>query len=212
MIQLRTNPLQNKKNFEPYPWQDLRPFPLIGVDEVGRGCLAGPVYAAAVIINPQNDFSKYTDSKALSEKRRNLLSDHIKKNHLWSIAFATVNEITELNILKAALLAMKRAVLNLSIESGHVIVDGNCLIPNLPKSFLQTPLVKGDLRAAPVAAASIIAKVARDQWISEQGDEFPEYHFAKHKGYSTALHKELIAKHGPCKLHRPTFRGVKEFL
>ncbi|MCB0357625.1 MAG: ribonuclease HII [Bdellovibrionales bacterium] len=209
-------PLKNQKLsknlFQKFNWQELQPSPIIGVDEVGRGCLAGPVYAAAVIINPVNDFTQYTDSKAISEKRRQLYSNHIKQNHTWSIGIASVQEISELNILHAALLAMRRAVEKLDCNKGHIIVDGNQKIPGLSESFFQTPLVKGDLRASPVAAASIVAKVARDQWMAEQNQQYPQYEFAKHKGYSTQLHKERIKKYGPCPLHRPTFSGVKEFI
>ena len=180
---------------------------------MGRGCLAGPVYAAAVIIESGNDYSQYTDSKMLSEKRRKILSSHIQQHHKWSVAFASVQEITRLNILNASLLAMERAILKLGVVSScNVLVDGHIKIQTLGENFIQTPLIKGDLRAAPVAAASIIAKVARDQWMAEQVDRYPHYKFEKHKGYSTALHKELIALHGPSELHRPTFRGVKEFI
>ncbi|MCB0391443.1 MAG: ribonuclease HII [Bdellovibrionales bacterium] len=210
--QKQKNPAPSKIKFAPFAWQNLLPVPIIGVDEVGRGCLAGPVYAAAVIINSHNEHSCYSDSKTLTEKRREVLSKHIQQHHLWSIGFATIEEISRLNILHAALLAMKRAVEGLGVNKGHVIVDGNKKISDLPATFNQTTLIKGDLRATPVAAASIVAKVARDQWMAEQAQEFPVYQFEKHKGYSTALHKELIAEHGPCRLHRPTFRGVKEFL
>ena len=204
--------LLSKKQFSPFAWQELNPLPIIGVDEVGRGCLAGPVYAGAVIIDTQKDFSLYTDSKTLSEKRRELLSDHIKQYHKWSIGIASIEEISELNILHAALLAMKRAVEGLGESGGHVIVDGNRKITDLAESYAQTTLIKGDLRASPVAAASIVAKVARDKWMAEQSESYPEFLFGKHKGYSTKLHKELIAKYGPCPLHRPTFSGVKEYL
>ncbi len=201
-----------KKIIEKYDWQAIVSPNIVGVDEVGRGCLAGPVYAAAVILNEKKDFSLYTDSKTLSEKRRSLLSEHIKSNHQWCVGIASIEEISELNILHASLLAMQRAVEGLGVESGHVLVDGNKRITHLANSFKQTTLVKGDLRASPVAAASIIAKVARDNWMVEQSEVFTQYSFEKHKGYCTKAHKEAIEKFGPCKLHRPTFSGVKEYL
>lgn len=199
------------KTFLPFIWEDVRPSPVIGVDEVGRGCLAGPVYAAAVIIDPGQDYSQYTDSKVLSAQRREKLSAHIKMHHRVSIGFATVKEISQLNILYAALLAMKRAVLGLGVDGGHVLVDGNKMIPDL-RGFKQTTVIKGDLRAAPIAAASIVAKVTRDQLMLDEAERYPQYGFEKHKGYSTAIHKEAIKQWGPCAIHRPSFAGVKEYL
>ena len=199
------------QNDSKYLWQELLPGPIVGVDEVGRGCLAGPVYAAAVIINPKNPFSHYTDSKKISASRREVLAKEIQIYHQVGIGFATVEEITKLNILNAALLAMKRAVEKLNIKSGHVLVDGNKKIPDL-KGFSQTTLVKGDLRAEPVGAASIVAKVTRDKVIDDLGRIYPEYGFQKHKGYATAFHRAVISKMGPSPEHRPTFAGVKEFL
>ncbi len=193
-------------------WQKFSPRPIIGVDEVGRGCLAGPVYAGAVIIDESASFELYTDSKLLSEKRREKLYEHIKLHHRHAVGFATVEEISRLNILQASLLAMKRAIVALGVKDGHVLVDGNQRIPNLPASFLQTPIVKGDLRASPIAAASILAKVTRDRIMKDLDKDFPQYGFASHKGYSTKDHKEAIAQHGPIEWHRPTFAGVKEYL
>ncbi|MBX7232068.1 MAG: ribonuclease HII [Bdellovibrionales bacterium] len=202
---LSFNSLQKKFN-----WKELVPQPVIGVDEVGRGCLAGPVYAAAVILNESVARSHYTDSKLLSASRRLELSEEIKALHRVGIGFASVEEIEQINILQAALLAMKRAVLNLSLNFGHLVVDGNQKIPGLGQ-FSQTTLIKGDLRAEPVAAASIVAKVARDQLLTELELEFPQYGFSRHKGYSTAAHKAAIAQFGPCPIHRRTFAGVREF-
>ena len=195
-----------------FNWQGMSPSPVIGVDEVGRGCIAGPVYAAAIILNEEKDYSEYTDSKKISESRRKKLSDHIKLNHKWSLGIATVEEISELNILKASLLAMKRAILGLNINLGTVLVDGNQKIPNLGSDFIQKTIIKGDLLASPIAAASIVAKVARDEWMNQQVQLYPEYKFEKHKGYGTALHLSAIKTHGPCPIHRPTFAGVKEYL
>ena len=188
------------------------PSPVIGVDEVGRGCLAGDVYAAACILDTSHIFDHYTDSKKLTPKRRDVLCEEIQLNHQVCIGVATVEEIDEINILKASLLAMKRAVEGLGQASGHVIVDGTFKIPGLATSFSQTTLTKGDLRAAPVAAASIVAKVTRDKMISELEGIYPGYGFAKHKGYSTKVHKEAIEKLGPAPVHRKSFAGVKEFL
>lgn len=199
------------KNFSPFDWSCLKPTPVIGVDEAGRGCLAGRVYAAAVVLNQSNDFHLYTDSKLLSESRRDFLFDHILNHHSVGVGFASVEEIDSINILKASLLAMKRAIESLKVGTGHVLVDGNQRIPNL-LGYEQTTLVKGDLRAAPVAAASIIAKVSRDKYMSSLAARYPQYEFEKHKGYCTALHKKKIAENGPCIEHRQTFSGVKEFI
>lgn len=192
-------------------WQEFSPAPIIGVDEVGRGCLAGPVYAAAVVFRSEALNDLVTDSKLISEKRREELAEQILKEHHVGIGSASVDEIDELNILNAALLAMKRAVAKLGVSAGHVLVDGNKKIPNLP-GFEQTAIVKGDLRVAPISAASIVAKVARDRLMKEMGVQYPVYGFEVHKGYSTPVHKQSIVAHGPCIEHRKTFAGVKEFI
>lgn len=186
------------------------PAPIIGVDEVGRGCLAGPVYAAAVIIDCEKKFKHYTDSKLLSADRRDKYSIEIHCHHRVGIGIATVAEIDQINILQASFLAMRRAIENLGVTYGHVLVDGHMRIPQLAASFAQTPLIKGDLRAHPIGAASIAAKVARDQRLKELEELYPGYGFAQHKGYSTAIHKTAIARVGPCPEHRRTFAGVKE--
>ncbi|MBL7669648.1 MAG: ribonuclease HII [Bdellovibrionaceae bacterium] len=199
------------------------PKPIIGVDEVGRGCLAGNVYAAAVILDDKYIPTGLADSKALSAKRREVLSKQIWEHHQVGLGIATVEEIEELNILQASLLAMQRAVQALMGQaalvanaadrggSGHVLVDGVFKIPDL-KGFFQTTIIQGDSRAMPIAAASIVAKVARDQEMLRLDQVHPQYEFAKHKGYSTLLHKENIKKYGPCPLHRRTFAGVKEYV
>ena len=184
--------------------------PVIGVDEVGRGCLAGPVYAAAVIIPDGFKPSGLTDSKKLSEKRREELATEIHKGCLVGLGFATVEEIDKINILWASLLAMKRAVEKLNQKTAHVIVDGNKEIPKI--NYSQTTIVKGDFRAEPIAAASIVAKVYRDNLMKEMAKEFPGYGLEGHKGYATLSHKEAIAKLGPKKIHRRTFAGVKEYI
>lgn len=198
--------------WEKFPWQGLSDhLPIIGVDEVGRGCLAGPVYAAAVIVDPSKPWQHYTDSKKLSASRRAEYTEQILADHQVGIGFATVDEISKLNILQAALLAMYRAVKELGLETGHVLVDGNQMIPGL-EDFEQTTLIKGDLRAEPVAAASIVAKVTRDNLLVDAAQEYPDYGFEEHKGYATPVHKKAIAEMGPCPLHRPTFAGVREYL
>lgn len=201
--------------YEPYDWQGLQAKYVIGVDEVGRGCLAGPVYAGAVILNLDKPTIQFKDSKTLSPKRRAVLADEIRSEHRAAVGFATVEEIEKLNILWAALLAMKRSVLNLGIPESdwkncHILVDGNKAIPDLPY-FKQTCLVKGDQRASPVAAASILAKVERDEKITEIGKTFPQYGFAENKAYGTAEHMQAIEKFGPCPEHRSKFAGVKEY-
>ncbi|MGZ3796649.1 MAG: ribonuclease HII [Pseudobdellovibrionaceae bacterium] len=202
--------------FEPIDWRSFSTndpnYTIIGVDEVGRGCLAGPVYAAAVSFNSDILSDLVTDSKLLSEKRRDELAVEIKKHHQVGLGFATVEEIDDINILQASLLAMKRAVQNLGRTSGHLLIDGNKTIPAMSAKFKQTTIVKGDLRVSLISAASIVAKVARDQLMKDLGHQFPVYGFEDHKGYSTAAHKKNIADHGPCIWHRKTFSGVKEYL
>lgn len=198
-------------DWERFDWVNLSPRPIIGVDEVGRGCLAGPVYAGAVILDQKFSYTQYVDSKLLSARRREELALEIHAHHQVGLGFATVEEIERLNILQASLLAMARAVAALKVSAGHVLVDGNMTVPRL-KGFTQTTLVKGDLRAEPVAAASIVAKVARDRLLGEMAKDFPQYGFAQHKGYSTAQHKAAIRRFGPCAVHRRAFAGVREHL
>lgn len=200
------------EDLPPFEWQTLGPGPIIGVDEVGRGCLAGSVYAAAVILPEGFDVEGITDSKLLSEKRRIELASEIKAKAQVSIAFANVEEIVEHNILNASFLAMRRAIRGLGVESGHVIVDGHLKISWLSKKFQQTPVIKGDLRALPVGAASIVAKVARDTKMKNLAKRYPGYGFEKHKGYGSPEHRKAIQKLGPCRLHRRTFAGVREFV
>lgn len=195
-------------------WKSFQPGPVVGVDEVGRGCLAGPVYAAAVSLKSDFLCDQLTDSKLISEKRRNLLQPQIEEHHWVALGFATVEEIDEINIFQASLLAMKRAVENLEkkmqISTGHLLVDGSFKVPGL--TCKQTTLVKGDLRCSPISAASIFAKVHRDQLMTQLGAQFPVYGFEKHKGYASPTHKKAISEAGPCLHHRKSFSGVKEFL
>jgi ribonuclease HII len=213
--------MKSKANqFEPLDWRSFSTekvnsdpqYKIIGVDEVGRGCLAGPVYAAAVSFNSDFLSDLVTDSKLLSEKRRDDLAKEIIAHHQVGLGFATVEEIDEINILQASLLAMKRAVENLGATSGHLLIDGNKKIPNMSAKFEQTTIVKGDLRVSLISAASIVAKVTRDQLMKDLASQYPHYGFEAHKGYSTVIHKTSIAEHGPCIVHRRTFSGVKEHL
>lgn len=186
---------------------------IVGVDEVGRGCLAGPVFAAAVVLPPEYILQKlFKDSKLLVAKKREELSGLILKVAQVGVAFATVKEIDNLNILQASLLAMKRAVEKLNLEVATVLVDGKFTIPNLPSPFLQKAVIKGDSKHQEIAAASIVAKVVRDDLLVKIAKQYPQYFFEKHKGYGTKLHKKAIQKWGPCKEHRSSFKGVKEFL
>ena len=175
-----------------------------GVDEAGRGPLAGPVFAAAVILPKEcPEIDGLNDSKKLSEKKREALFDIIiEKAVAYKIASASVDEIEEYNILNATFLAMKRAVEGLPVAADYAIIDGN----RLPQMNIAcSPLIKGDSKSLSVAAASILAKVARDRYITELDEKYPEYNFKKHKGYGTKEHTNAILKYGPCEIHRMSF-------
>ena len=177
---------------------------ICGVDEAGRGPLAGPVCAAAVIFPEGLIIDGVNDSKKLSEKKREKLFDKIKEEALsYSIAYASVEEIEKLNILNAAMLAMKRAVEGLDIKPDMILVDGN-KEPDI-KDIDCTAIVKGDALSHSIAAASILAKVSRDRLCYELDKEYPQYGFAKHKGYGTSEHMETLRRYGPCPAHRKTF-------
>ena len=179
-----------------------------GVDEAGRGPLAGPVVAAAVILDDCQPIKGLADSKTLTALRREKLFDEIRAKALCcSIAQASVEEIEQLNILQATLLAMRRAVEGLRLKPVKVLVDGNRL-PLL--DVLAEAIVKGDSLVPSISAASILAKVQRDRWCVEYDLQFPQYGFAKHKGYGTAEHLEALRLHGACPQHRKTFRPVAE--
>lgn len=174
-----------------------------GVDEAGRGPLAGPVCAAAVILKPDDIIEGVNDSKKLSEKKREALFDIIKQRAVsYSIAWATVEEIEEMNILNATMLAMKRAVEGLDIPADYAIIDGN-KTPEL--DITSNSIVKGDAKSMSIAAASILAKVSRDRLLLEYAKEYPEYKFEKHKGYGTKVHREALLTYGPCPIHRMSF-------
>jgi ribonuclease HII len=181
-----------------------------GVDEAGRGPLAGPVVAAAVILDDLHPIAGLADSKKLTAARREKLYDEIRAKALCcSIAEASVEEIDRLNILQATLLAMRRAVEGLRLKPAKVLVDGNRL-PVL--DVLAEAIVKGDATVPAISAASILAKVHRDRWCAEYDREFPQYGFAAHKGYGTAVHLAALREHGACPQHRKTFAPVTEVL
>jgi ribonuclease HII len=183
---------------------------ICGVDEAGRGPLAGPVYAAAVILNSNHPISGLADSKKISEKKREYLALAIKQHATsWAIASATVEEIDEINILRASLLAMRRAVEALSVMPDEVLVDGlYCLETSLP----SRAIVKGDSSVAEISAASILAKTARDAAMIEMHDRLPQYGFAVHKGYPTTAHIAALNLHGVSSEHRRSFGPVRRLL
>lgn len=176
---------------------------ICGVDEAGRGPLAGPVYASAVILPLDEEIEGINDSKKLSEKKREELFDAITEKAIaYSIVSVDNTTIDEINILQSTMLAMKKAVETLKIKPDIVYIDGNRL-PDLevPSEYV----IKGDATSANIAAASILAKVSRDRFMYEMNEKYPEYCFDKHKGYPTKLHYEKIREHGPCEIHRLTF-------
>ncbi len=181
-----------------------------GVDEAGRGPLAGPVVAAAVILDERNPIQGLADSKVLTARRREQLFDEIRAKALCcSIAQASVDEIDQINILQATMLAMRRAVEGLRLKPTLVLVDGNRL-PVL--GILAEAIVKGDSKVAAISAASILAKVTRDRWCAELHAQYPQYGFAGHKGYGTAEHLAALQAHGACPEHRKTFSPVAKVL
>ena len=175
-----------------------------GIDEAGCGPLAGPVYAAAVILNPNDPIEGLNDSKKLTEKKREALFPEIQKRaRAWAIASASAREIDEINILQARLLAMRRAVELLDIRPDYAMVDGNRdpKIPGVPSLLI----IGGDGKSASIGAASILAKVARDHTMLELDERYPQYLFKKHKGYPTKQHVEKLLEFGPCPEHRQSF-------
>lgn len=181
---------------------------LAGIDEAGRGPLAGPVYAAAVILDPKRRIRGLTDSKLLSREAREAFAVKIKARAIaWGIGVASVQEIDTINILRAALLAMKRAVDALQVAAAEAIVDGN-IAPSL--AIPCATLVDGDLLHPAISAASILAKTARDAELIALDAVYPEYGFAQHKGYSTPQHMEALQRHGPCPIHRRSFAPVAQ--
>lgn len=181
-----------------------------GVDEAGRGPLAGDVYASAVILDPGRVIEGLTDSKKLTERKRDELAMMIRERAMaWAIGSASVEEIDQMNILQATMLAMQRAVSGLGQVPDEVLIDGN----RTPKLNVPTrTIVKGDLTEPAISAASILAKTARDAALLELHEQYPLYGFDQHKGYGTALHLERLRQHGPCPAHRRSFAPVRECL
>lgn len=187
-----------------------KPKLIAGVDEAGRGPLAGPVYAAAVILSPRLPIEGLADSKKLTAKRRDALFDVIQRDALsWAIASASVEEIDAINILQASLLAMRRAVEGLATQPHEILVDGLfCPTVSMP----ARAIVKGDSKEPAISAASILAKVARDREMYRLHEQFPRYRFDLHKGYGTVVHMAALAKHGVSPVHRLSYAPVRKIL
>jgi len=181
---------------------------IAGVDEVGRGSLIGPVYAAAVILNKSINTQILKDSKSLTKEKRKSLSKYIKKNSIWAIGKASEREIEKINILQASLLAMKRAIKKLKKKPSHVLIDGN-KIPNLDNYNLKA-IIKGDQKIPSISAASIIAKVSRDHFITKISLKNKGYHWDQNYGYGTKQHLKAIKKLGATKHHRKTFFPISK--
>ena len=206
--------MRSRKSSVPAPEQACLPWHppglVAGVDEAGRGPLAGPVVAAAVILDDLHPIAGLADSKKLTPARREKLYDEIRAKALCcSIAEASVEEIDQLNILQATMLAMRRAVMGLRLKPVMVLIDGN----RLPTLDIQAEaIVKGDALVPAISAASILAKVHRDRWCVQVHEEFPQYGFAGHKGYGTAVHMAALREHGACVHHRRSFAPVAQNL
>lgn len=181
---------------------------IAGVDEAGRGPLAGPVVSAAVILPENFDIRGINDSKKLSEKKRAALFPKIQSQAIaFGIGIADHGEIDRINILQASLLSMKRAVDDLGLIPDYLLIDGKFTIDS---NIDQRPVIKGDALSLSIAAASILAKVTRDRIMTDLDLQYPEYEFKRHKGYPTKAHKQAILAHGPCPIHRKSFKGVKD--
>ena len=181
---------------------------IAGVDEVGRGSLVGPVYAAAVILKKSINTKLLKDSKSISSSKRKVLYKHIKKNSIWAIGKASLEEIENLNILNASLLAMKRAIKKLKKKPSYVLIDGNRL-PRI-KNYKLKSIIKGDQKIPSISAASIIAKVKRDKMISNLGKKFKRYNWHKNFGYGTRQHLKTIKVLGVTRHHRKTFSPINK--
>ena len=183
---------------------------IAGVDEVGRGSLIGPVYAAAVILKKNINKKELKDSKKLNKNKREILAKYIKKNSTWAIGSASLKEVDKINILNASLLAMKRAIKKLKKKPTLVLVDGNKL-PEM-KNYKLKSIIKGDQKISEISAASIIAKVSRDRLITNLSKKFKKYSWSKNAGYGTRDHIGAIKKYGVTKLHRKTFKPIHNIL
>lgn len=202
-------PVQTDRRYYERQFQQRGYARVAGVDEVGRGPLAGPVVACAVILPPDFDEEGIDDSKALSAIRRLAVYPRIASTATaWAVGLADAATIDQMNILRASLLAMRRAVEDLPCLPDAIIVDGNHKIPEL--RIPQLPLVKGDQRSLSVAAASILAKEIRDRIMEEYDLQYPAFGFARHKGYATSLHLANLREHGPTPIHRKSFRLIRE--
>ena len=198
-------PKKNKKKSRRFEYQNLMKI-IAGVDEVGRGSLVGPVYAAAVILKKSINTKLLKDSKSISSSKRKVLFSHIKKNSILAIGKASLKEIVQLNILNASLLAMKRAIKKLKKKPSHVLIDGNKL-PEL-KNYKLKSIIKGDQKIPSISAASIIAKVTRDKMISNLSKKFKGYSWQKNFGYGTSQHLKAIKVLGITKHHRKSFSPI----
>ena len=183
---------------------------IAGVDEVGRGSLIGPVYAAAVILNKNIKKSKIKDSKKLNKNQREILAKYIKKNSIWSIGSASLKEIEKINILNASLLAMKRAIKKLKIKPNLILVDGN-KSPEIKNHQIRT-IIKGDQKIKEISAASIIAKVSRDKLIRKLSEKYKKYNWDFNAGYGTKTHLNALKRYGITKFHRKNFKPTHNIL
>jgi ribonuclease HII len=183
---------------------------IAGLDEVGRGPLAGPVVAAAVILRDTCDNSCFVDSKTINAQKRSRLYDELRNSGaIIGVGIVSETEIDRLNILQASLLAMKKAVLTMPAQPDFLLVDGN---QSVPMTIPQQTLVRGETKSSSVAAASIVAKVVRDDLMDQYHLQYPQYNFQQNRGYPTLEHREAIRVFGPCAIHRQSFKGVKEYV
>ena len=202
-------PKKNKKKSRRFEYQNLMKI-IAGVDEVGRGSLVGPVYAAAVILKSSINTKLLKDSKSISSAKRKVLFEHIKKNSIWAIGKASLKEIEKLNILNASLLAMKRSIKKLKIKPSLALIDGNKL-PKMNDYNLKS-VVRGDQKISEISAASIIAKVARDRLVTKMSKKFSKYAWDRNAGYGTKEHLKAIKKFGITRHHRKNFRPIHNIL